>query len=192
MLEDISIANITMRDLRTAPVFLRLGARLRGPPGTPIGTIKRVLIRGVVCHGPNSDIPSIICGIPGHAIEDVTISDIYVTQKGGGPADRPPLDPPERETAYPEPTMFGRLPAHGFFIRHARNIAVSNVEVDATPPDGRPAFRLVDVDGADFFRINLPHRNGAAFSLTDVSGFRISGCRDLPDIRLRTAGHRRI
>ena len=102
MLEDIGIANITMRDLRTAPVFLRLGARLRGPPGTPIGTIKRVLIRGVVCHGPNSDMPSIICGIPGHAIEDVTISDIYVTKKGDGPADRSTPDPPERETAYPE------------------------------------------------------------------------------------------
>ena len=32
-LEDITISNITMRDIVTAPIFLRLGARLRGPRG---------------------------------------------------------------------------------------------------------------------------------------------------------------
>ena len=34
-----------MRDIRNAPVFLRLGSRLRGPAGIPVGTLKRVLRR---------------------------------------------------------------------------------------------------------------------------------------------------
>jgi polygalacturonase len=192
VLEDISIANITMRDLRTAPLFLRLGARLRGPPGTPIGSIRRVLVRGLVCDGPNSDMPSIIGGIPGHMIEDVTISDIDVVHKGGGTAGRAVPDPPEREAEYPEPTMLGRLPAQGFYIRHARNVAITNARVAAMARDGRPGFRLVDVDGADFFRIDLPRRNGAAFMLTDVSRFRVSGSRDVPDTRLRMVVARQI
>ena len=31
-----------MRDIVNAPIFLRLGARMRSPEGTPIGTMKRI------------------------------------------------------------------------------------------------------------------------------------------------------
>src|SRR5207302_7345331 len=49
LLEDIAVTNITMRDIISCPIFLRLGARLRGPKGTAnqstvVGTLKRVLI----------------------------------------------------------------------------------------------------------------------------------------------------
>ena len=44
-LEDIVISNITMRNIVNAPIFLRLGARMRSPEGTPVGTMKRILIR---------------------------------------------------------------------------------------------------------------------------------------------------
>jgi hypothetical protein len=33
---NITFAGITMRDIRNAPFFLRLGARLRGPAGTSV------------------------------------------------------------------------------------------------------------------------------------------------------------
>ncbi len=32
-IEDIAVTNITMRDVTTAPIFLRLGRRMRGPAG---------------------------------------------------------------------------------------------------------------------------------------------------------------
>ena len=38
-LEDIVISNITMRNIVNAPIFLRLGARMRSPEGTPVGTM---------------------------------------------------------------------------------------------------------------------------------------------------------
>ena len=44
-LEDIVISNITMRDIVNAPFFLRLGKRMRSPEGTPVGSMKRILIR---------------------------------------------------------------------------------------------------------------------------------------------------
>ncbi|WP_024511638.1 hypothetical protein [Bradyrhizobium sp. ARR65] len=36
LIEDITVTG-TMRDIRNAPLFLRLGARLRGPTGVPVG-----------------------------------------------------------------------------------------------------------------------------------------------------------
>lgn len=44
---------------------------MRGPREMPIGGLKRVLISNVTCYGPLNEMPSIISGIPGHAIEDI-------------------------------------------------------------------------------------------------------------------------
>src|SRR6185437_9806503 len=58
IMEDITIANVTMRDV-IAPFFLRLGARLRGPkPQTVPGRLKRVLISNVTSSGA-AQLPSI-------------------------------------------------------------------------------------------------------------------------------------
>src|SRR5215469_16596003 len=40
-----------MRDIRNAPLFLRLGARLRGPKDITVGTLKRVIVRGIPEEG---------------------------------------------------------------------------------------------------------------------------------------------
>ena len=48
LLEDVTITNITMRDIVGAPIFLRLGARMRGPAGVPVGALRRVLISNIV------------------------------------------------------------------------------------------------------------------------------------------------
>ena len=124
----------------------------------------------------------IFSGVPGHSIEDVKISDGYLHQAGGGDAAMTVLRPPEREKEYPEPTMFGALPATGFFVRHVRNLEISNVEIATHEADHRPAFALIDVDGADFFRVRVP-RGGpaAAFSLKQVANFRTFGSQFLAD-----------
>ena len=43
----------------------------------------------------------------------------------------------EKEKEYPESTMWGNLPAKGFFVRHARNIKFNNIEVITEQPDVR-------------------------------------------------------
>jgi len=106
LLEDITIANISMRDIVSSPIFMRLGARMRGPDNTPVGTLKRVIVSNLVCSNSEAGLGSIISGIPGHYIEDVKISDIQILHQGGGTKEDAAYQPPEYEDMYPEPTMF--------------------------------------------------------------------------------------
>jgi polygalacturonase len=177
--EDVTVSNITMRGSFSAPLFLRLGRRMRGPAGRPIGSMRRLLFSNIVSSGAGW-LPSIIAGLPGHPIEDVKLSDIFVHQRGGAPAAMAARVPPLAELAYPEPTMFGDLPATGFFVRDARNVEFSNVEVAVEAPDPRAAFRFEDVDGADLFRTRVP-AGAPAFSLDRVRDFRSFGARSLED-----------
>ena len=187
LLEDIAITGITMRGNLSSPFFLRLGARLRGPAGTKPGTLRRVLISNVTSSG-SVQLPSSITGLPEFPVEDIKISDVYLEQAGGADAAMTRVQPAEREKDYPEPTMFGALPATGFFIRHARNVEMSNVEIATLAPDPRPAFALVDVEGADFFRVRVPHGSGvAAFSLKNISGFRVFGSPFVTDKTISSA-----
>lgn len=183
LLEDVTISNITMRDITNSPIFLRLGSRMRGPEGAPIGALRRVLISNVMCSNSISSLGSIISGIPGHEIEDIGLSNIYIQHQGGGSKDDALVQPPEVEPKYPEPTMFGStMPSQGFFIRHAKNIQVSNIEIAATKEDLRPAFVLQNVAGADFFRIRTQHApQSPVFSLKSVSDFSLAQSKPLAD-----------
>jgi polygalacturonase len=154
LLEDVTISNITMRDISNSPIFLRLGSRNRGPKETTrTGAMRRIIISNIVVYNADPKYSSIISGIPGYLIEDVQLSNIRIYAKGGGTKEQAALDPPERENIYPEPTMFGELPAYGFFIRHIKGLQMRDVEVSYLTPDQRPAFVLNDVAGAEFINV---------------------------------------
>lgn len=191
IIEDITFTGITMRDIRSAPFFLRLGSRLRGPAGTQAGSIRNVLISNVTSTGA-SRLPSIVSGVPGHSIENVKISDVYLEQAGGGSAEMAAIEPEENEAKYPDPHMFGDLPATGLFIRHARNVETSNVEIATVNADARPAFWLHDVDGADFFRTRVPRGSAPAFDLRQVKDFRSFGAQHMADVSLESVDTRKI
>lgn len=144
-LEDVVISNITMRDIVNAPFFLRLGRRMRSPEGTPVGTMKRILINNVNVFNADSRYSSIISGVPGAMIEDVSFSNIRLYYKGGYTAEDGKLSPPEKEKTYPEPWMFGTIPAKGFYIRHAKGITMDNVHFHYHHLDHRPLFVTDDV-----------------------------------------------
>src|SRR5262245_20108245 len=181
IMEDITVVGVTMRDIRNAPIFLRLGARMRGPADIPIGTLKRVLISNITCHGPLNEMPSIISGIPGHAVEDIKISDCTFVHKGGGTAGMAALQPAERPEDYPEPAFFGPVPAQHFYLRHVRNIEFSNVEVASVAADARPSFWLGDVHGADLLHVKFSRGVRPACVLNDVSDFRMLFNRGFKD-----------
>ncbi len=147
MLEDVTITNITMRDIFNSPIFLRLGARLRGPEGTAVGGLRRVTISNVVCYRSSTKTPCIISGIPGHNVEDVQLHDIRIWSKGGGTAEMAALHPPEHERGYPEPSMFGDIPASGLFARHVNGLKLHDVEFHLLAPDARPEVVTEDVTG---------------------------------------------
>jgi polygalacturonase len=160
LLEDVTISNITMRDIGNSPIFMRLGARLRGPEGTKPGELRRIKISNVVVHNAAARLGCIISGIPGHAIEDVSISDVRIYYAGGGTEKMAATRPAERESAYPEPTMFGDMPSYGFFIRHVDGIQLNNVEVSVETDDARPPFVLEHVRGAEFNRLKAQRPPG--------------------------------
>lgn len=190
LLEDVSITNITMRDITTAPLFLRLGSRMRGPEGVPIGKLRRVLLSNIVCSNAAAKLGSIVSGIPGHCIEDIQMSDIYVQHQGGGTKEQAMLQPPEFETKYPDPGMFGPMPSQGFFLRHVRNLDMSHIEIACLTPDERPAFVLQDVQGAQFLRIRAARQTGnPIFVLQDVEDFQINLSRGVPDTSIAQTGH---
>ena len=185
LIEDITITNTTMRDLYSSPIFMRLGSRLRGPKETTkVGTIKRVMINNLTCHNTSERFSSTLSGIPGYSIEDVKLSNIYIETAGGGPAAAAQVEPAELESKYPEPSMFGPMPACGFFLRHVRSIEMSHVEIATAAPDARPMFYLKDVERADFFAITAPRGAAGAFSLNNVKDLRIGWSRAASDITL--------
>ena len=57
-------------------------SRLRGPKDTTkVGTLKRILVNNLNCHNAPMRISSILSGIPGNAIEDVKLSNIFVRDR---------------------------------------------------------------------------------------------------------------
>lgn len=186
LLEDVSISNITMRDISNAPIFIRLGNRARGPKeSTTVGAVRRVNISDIVVYNADPKYSSIISGIPGHPIEDLRLSNIRVYSRGGGTKEQAALDPPEKEDTYPEPTMFGDLPAYGFFIRHVKALQMRDVEVSYLKDDLRPAYWLNDVVGVDFLHLKSQHASSVpTFTLKNVADFNTHQCWQIPDMRV--------
>ena len=187
VVEDVSCTNITMREVFEAPIFLRLGARMRGPAGAAVGKIQRVILSNIMCTSApaSARIGSILAGIPGHPIEDVKINDLILVNQGGGTKNDAQMLLPEKEKQYPEPNMFGTTPAHGFFIRHARGLEMNGVKIDHLHDDARPAFVLEDVKQAEFGRIKVAVDAGiATFALRQVKDFSVFRSRPVPDTEL--------
>jgi len=185
--EDIAISNITMRGVTTSPIFLRLGSRLRGPKeSTKVGTMQRILINNLVSYNAAFRLCSILSGIPGYAIKDIKLSNIYQQHVGGAAQDSLAIRPQEFENKYPEPGMFGPMPAQGFYLRHIRNLEMSHVEIQCMQPDPRPSFFLEDVNRADFIAVTAP-TGIPAFHLDKVTDLRILLSRAAPDMQLASA-----
>ena len=171
-LEDIAISNLTMRDIANAPIFVRLGRRLRAPEGTPIGVARRIHIHNVVASNVTSHQGVLISGIAEHPIEDLRLSDIRIAYQGGGTAADAERAVPDLEDVYPEPSRFGRLPAYGFYARHVRGLDVHHVEVSSEEPEARPAFVLERAENARFDHV-------AGSTAPSVAQLRVKAVKDV-------------
>ncbi len=184
LLEDVTITNVTMRDVVNAPLFVRLGSRLRGPDTPSVGAIRRLSISHVVVSDADPRYASIVSGIPGHPIEDLRLHDIRIVYRGGGTAADAAIEPPELETAYPEPSMFGRMPAYGLFVRHVAGIEVQDVDVRYLADERRPPVVLWDVAGAELEHLTARRSAGVPFFvLRDVKDFVVRNVPGVPDMR---------
>ncbi len=178
LIDNIRISHIRAMNTGNA-IFIRLGDRTNREPGE----IKNITIsdmdvqvplfppdEGYSFAGPlvtnvTNLIPSSIVGLPGHRIQNVTLENINLVFAGGGRKEFAyvPLDSlqqvPELPGSYPEFSMFGELPAYGFFIRHAENITLRNVAIELQHPDYHPAITTDDVQGITIEKLQL-HKTG--------------------------------
>jgi polygalacturonase len=183
-LEDVTISNITMRDVTNMPIFIRLGGRDRAPVDEP-GAVRHINISDVVCQNTSGDYASEIVGIPGYPVEDVKISNVRIITEGGGDLYDAATRPAELVPNYPEPAMFGVIPSYGFYIRHVDGIELNNIQISCTQPDARPAFMLVDVKNADFNHVKAPLMAGTPmFVLDQVDNFTSKFVPGIQDIML--------
>ena len=83
IIEDITIDNISMRDIVNSPIYIRLGNRARGPKELPVSVVRRVKLSNITVKDADCRYASILFGIDGHPIEDVVLSNIYIQYKGG-------------------------------------------------------------------------------------------------------------
>ncbi len=206
IIEDVTVTDITMHEVTNAVIFFRLGNRARGPEGTSVGAIRRVKISRVTASGVDGRFPILLAGLLGHPIEDVTLEGIHVASRGGftmeqvaaQPAElvnlfflrgaepgvtgpREPLAVPLREKAYPEPSMFGLLPASALYVRQVKNLTVRDVRCTFAAADTRPRVVLDDVAGVRFSDFDVAPAGDGAFVLRAVTGLEASHCPGLPD-----------
>jgi polygalacturonase len=155
-MRDVTITGITMNGV-TVPVSVRLGARLKtfrtGDMAKPPGSLRDVTIKNVRVTGARQ-IGLLINGITNHPVENLTLKNIRIELAGGGKLSDAQIQLPEKESSYPEYSMFGKvMPAYGIYARHVRGITFKNVQTTVKNPDARPANIFVDVAGvmpADF------------------------------------------
>jgi polygalacturonase len=155
-LHDVAINGITM-DGVTVPICVCLGARLKtfragNQPKTP-GSLRDVTIKNVRVTGARQ-IGLLISGIANHPVENLALENIQIELAGGGSIADSQIQLPEKEKAYPEYSMFGKImPAYGIYARHVRGVTFKNVQMATATPDARPPVVCVDVKNiapADF------------------------------------------
>jgi hypothetical protein len=189
VLDRVNVSHITMRNVKGSAIFLRLGNRARPyrseHPG--VGRMRNVIISNVQATDVGDWIEPVgkravgcsISGLPGHAIENVTLENIRIRFKGGGTLQDASRKVPERPEAYPSCRMFGTLPAYGFYCRHARNLRFQNVELCFANDDHRPAMVFEDVRDLSIsgFDAQSTPSTPAVIWLKQVDGALIHGCR---------------
>ncbi len=187
LLEDVTISNITMRDIINSPIFLRLGGRMRAPEGTAVGALRRINISNINVYNADSRFATLISGIPGHDIEDVRLSNINIWYR--------PLDSlstniqqqvPEFEKGYPEPQKFGTIPAYGFFIRHAKNMELININLHLLGNETRPAMILTNVKGIKLRNVTTAKgTNVKSLVINEVSYLSVKDSAPLKDMEVK-------
>jgi polygalacturonase len=187
-IEDVVINGITMRDVTDTPFFIRLNARLRGPEGTQAGVCKRISISNIIVYdvGGRPKFPEMgagmVMGIPGHYIEDLTLTNIRIYFRAGASKDATEKEVLQNIDTYPDPYRWHSMPAYGMYFRYIKGLRVSDVVLRYLNRDERPAFVLDDVQNADFSHIDAQKGDGAPrFILKNVTNFsahQVTGVKD--------------
>jgi hypothetical protein len=186
-IEGVAISNIVMTDV-CCPVFLRLGNRGRDLAKPEPGRLRQIVVSGLVATG--AQWPCTVAGIPEHPVEGVTFSDFRIAVKGSSAPVESAVA--EKVGKYPSADMFGKLPAHGLYCRHAQDIHFSKIHFTSSEGDRRHAVVCDDVSrlAIDSLEAPVAKEGEAVFQFTDVRQTLIRGCMPVQgtEVFLKIAG----
>jgi hypothetical protein len=179
VMDGVAISNVSIEGV-TVPLFIRLGNRARpfvpGDAEPGVGSLSNVTIQNLVARGV-SKVGCSITGLPDHPVRNVSLSDLLFEYEGGGTRQDAEVEVPEKPADYPEATMFGTLPAYGFYCRHAEGLVFSNVALRTTGGEARPALVCNDVKNLRLtgFRAQAPQSGMPLIRFRDVEDGLIQG-----------------
>jgi polygalacturonase len=147
IMQNITINNISMMNIKSYPIYITLGKRNRAPDSTVMGVMKNIIISNVIATGVDSMSGVQVTGLPGDNIEHVRLQNIWITYKGGGTKAEAERTFPELGRGYPEPHNLGVTPAYGLFARHVNDLQMDNIRFSYEKEDARPAMICDDING---------------------------------------------
>lgn len=157
IMENITIDNIVI-DGPMVPIFMRLGNRARkhtsDAPAPPLGRIRNISLSNIIATGADETGCS-ITGIAKSPIENISLHNIRIETKGGDSLVDLFKPVVEKEEEYPEGTMFGKLPSYGFFIRHAKEVKMSNITLRSTGRESRAGIVVNNTNKFSFTGLDI-------------------------------------
>jgi len=149
IMDNITIANLTMMDVPDYAIYITTGKRNRTPDLTTASRGRNILISNVIADGVGKMSGIQIMGLPEQPVEGVRIENVRLTSKGGGTAEDAARNPKELGTGYPEPGHLGTLPAYGVYARHVKGLELANITVNFLTNDLRSAASFADIQGLE-------------------------------------------
>ncbi|MEI6078081.1 MAG: glycoside hydrolase family 28 protein [Verrucomicrobiota bacterium] len=182
ILENITINNLTMMDVRDYAIYLTTGKRNRTPNLTLNSRARNILISHVIADGVDKMSGIQLNGLPEQPLEGVRLENIRLISKGGGTTNDAAIQLKELGTGYPEPAKLGTTPAYGIFARHVRDLELANIHVSFAKNDLRYAAAFADIDGLEIDNLKAQVSDGISPVLlgNDVRGLTI---RNSPQIQ---------
>lgn len=135
-IDNINISDINISNSGQA-IFILLADRRRTVTGRPtrIGSISNINFKNIKGDGFTQQYPSIITGIKGHNIQNITFENINLELKGG--VDKNDQTVKEYDGSYPDGYKYGLTNAHAFYIRHTDDVKFINCKITTDSPDKR-------------------------------------------------------
>jgi polygalacturonase len=155
IMKNMVFSNLIMQRV-PRPVFMTFNQFRMGvdtpeevPPMRAMGSMQFSNI-----HVDNADLTGIPCGfvmsgVPGHYIEDLVFHNITLRLPGGGTTEDGAIEElPSFVEQRPEFSVLGeRMPFAAFYARQVRRLKLSEISIETTSADARPAIVCDDADG---------------------------------------------
>ena len=175
IMDNITINNLTMMDVRDYAIYITTGKRNRTPGITTNSRGRNIHISNVIADGVDKMSGIQIMGLPEQPVEGIRLENIRLISSGGGTAEDAAHTPKELAKGYPEPKNLGIMPAYGIYARHVKGLELANINVSFSNNDLRPAAAFADVDGLEIDNLKPQLADGvkAAVFAEDVKNITI-------------------